>query len=56
MKIQEYKAKEIFRNYAVAVQERKKASESKEARTHAEEIGKEVVVKAQIQSGGMGKS
>ena len=56
MKIHEYQAKEIFRNYHVRVPEGKPAFSVEEALQAYDEMGSEtVVVKAQIQAGGRGK-
>ncbi len=56
MKIHEYQAKELFRQYNVPVPEGKPAFSVEEAKTIAEELGEfPVVVKAQIHAGGRGK-
>ena len=56
MKIHEYQAKEIFRNYHVRVPEGKPAFSVEEALQAYDEMGSEtVVVKAQIHAGGRGK-
>jgi len=56
MKIHEYQAKEIFRDYAIPVQRGGVAYRAEEARKVAEEIGKPVVIKAQVLVGGRGKA
>jgi succinyl-CoA synthetase beta subunit len=56
MKIHEYQAKEILKNYGVPIPRGRVAETPEEARKIAEEIGaKTVVVKAQIHAGGRGK-
>tara|TARA_B100001245_G_scaffold7936_1_gene5480 strand:- start:13 stop:1182 length:1170 start_codon:yes stop_codon:yes gene_type:complete len=56
MKIHEYQAKEIFRNFDVRVPDGKPAFSVKEALQAYDEMGSEtVVVKAQIHAGGRGK-
>jgi succinyl-CoA synthetase beta subunit len=56
MKIHEYQAKEILKNYGVPVPRGRVAETPEEARKIAEEIGiKMIVVKAQIHAGGRGK-
>src|SRR5512135_295514 len=56
MKIHEYQAKEILRNYGVPVPKGGVAHAPEEARKIADEIGdKNIVVKAQIHAGGRGK-
>ena len=56
MKIHEYQAKEIFAKYGVPIPEGRVASTPDEAATIAQEIGKPVVVKAQVHAGGRGKA
>ncbi len=57
MKIHEYQAKEIFRQYGVPVPEGKVAFSVDEAVAAAKELGGKVwVVKAQIHAGGRGKA
>lgn len=56
MKIHEYQAKEIFRDYTIPVQRGGVAYQAEEARKIAEEIGKPVVIKAQVLVGGRGKA
>jgi succinyl-CoA synthetase beta subunit len=55
MKIHEYQAKQILRQYNVPVPRGKVAFSAEEARAVAEELGGKVVVKAQIHAGGRGK-
>jgi len=55
MKIHEYQAKELLREYGIPVPRGKEASTPEGARTAAEELGGPVVVKAQIHAGGRGK-
>jgi len=54
MKIHEYQAKEIFRNFGIPVPEGRMVRKASEAKKAAEAIGKKVVVKAQILAGGRG--
>jgi succinyl-CoA synthetase beta subunit len=56
MKIHEYQAKALFRQYGVPVPEGRVASTADEAATIAAELGDTVVVKAQIHAGGRGKA
>jgi len=55
MKIHEYQAKQILRQYNVPVPRGKVAFSAEEAQVVAEELGGKVVVKAQIHAGGRGK-
>jgi succinyl-CoA synthetase beta subunit len=55
MKIHEYHAKELLREYGIPVPRGKEASTPEGARAAAEELGGPVVVKAQIHAGGRGK-
>jgi succinyl-CoA synthetase beta subunit len=55
MKIHEYQAKQILRQYNVPVPRGKVAFSAEEAKVIAEELGGKVVVKAQIHAGGRGK-
>jgi succinyl-CoA synthetase beta subunit len=55
MKIHEYQAKQILRQYNVPVPRGKVAFSAAEAQAIAEELGGKVVVKAQIHAGGRGK-
>jgi succinyl-CoA synthetase beta subunit len=56
MNIHEYQAKQLFRNYGIAVPDGKQASTPESAEQSAKELGGEGwVVKAQIHAGGRGK-
>ena len=55
MKIHEYQAKEILKEFGVPVPKGGVATNPQEARRIAEELGGTVVVKAQIHAGGRGK-
>ena len=55
MNIHEYQARELFGKYTVATQPGRVASSPEEAEKVAAELGKKVVVKAQIHAGGRGK-
>ena len=55
MKIHEYQAKGILRQYNVAVPEGSVATSADEAERIATELGGKVIVKAQIHAGGRGK-
>ena len=55
MKIHEYQAKEILRQYQVAVPSSNVATTADQAERVAAELGGKVVVKAQIHAGGRGK-
>src|SRR5215831_389660 len=56
MKIHEYQAKELFRQYNIAVPNGILATTPEEAKKAAEKLGTAVVVvKAQIHAGGRGK-
>ena len=55
MKIHEYQAKELFRNYGIPVPDGGVAATTDEAAAIAERIGGRVMVKAQIHAGGRGK-
>lgn len=56
MKIHEYQAKEIFAKYNVPIPPGRVATTPEEAAAIAGEIGKTVVVKAQVHVGGRGKA
>ena len=56
MKIHEYQAHEIFKQYAIPTAEAQLAYTPEQARQAAEAIGCPVVVKAQVLVGGRGKS
>ena len=55
MKIHEFQAKDLLRQYEVAVPAGKVARSSDEAEQIADEMGGKVIVKAQIHAGGRGK-
>ena len=55
MKIHEYQAKQLLAGYGVPVPPGRVAATPEEAREAAREIGKPVVVKAQVHAGGRGK-
>jgi len=55
MKIHEYQAKEILRQYGVPTPRGEVAYTADEAKANAEKLGGRVVVKAQIHAGGRGK-
>jgi succinyl-CoA synthetase beta subunit len=52
----EYQGKELFRRFGIPVSDGRVASTSDEARAAAEELGGQVVVKAQVLTGGRGKA
>jgi succinyl-CoA synthetase beta subunit len=52
----EYQGKELFRRFGIPVSEGRLASSVEEARAAAEELGGQVVVKAQVLTGGRGKA
>jgi succinyl-CoA synthetase beta subunit len=52
----EYQGKELFRRFGIPVSEGRVAATAEEARSAAEEIGGQVVVKAQVLTGGRGKA
>ena len=56
MKIHEYQAKELFREYGIPVQEQAVVQNAEKARSAAESMGGFVVVKAQVLVGGRGKA
>ncbi len=55
MKIHEYQAKDLLKNFGVAVPRGRVAATAAEAEAIARELGGKVVVKAQIHAGGRGK-
>ncbi len=55
MKVHEYQAKELLREYGIPVPRGRMAATAEEAREAAEELAGNVVIKAQIHSGGRGK-
>lgn len=56
MKLLEYEAKEVFRNYGIPTPEGSMATSPEEASSIAKVLGGSVVVKAQLPVGGRGKS
>jgi succinyl-CoA synthetase beta subunit len=52
----EYQGKELFRQFGIPVSDGRLATTPAEARAAAEEIGGQVVVKAQVMTGGRGKA
>ena len=56
MRIQEYEAKEIFKQFGIPVPAGKVAKTDLEARDISEELGLPVVIKAQVLVGGRGKA
>ena len=55
MKIHEYQAKAVFKKYGIPVPEGRMVDQPADAQRVAEEVGKKVVVKAQVHAGGRGK-
>ena len=56
MDLYEYQGKELFKRFGIPVSEGRVATTPEEARAAAEEIGGQVVVKAQVLTGGRGKA
>jgi succinyl-CoA synthetase beta subunit len=56
MDLYEYQGKELFRRYGIPVSEGRLAETPEEALAAAEELGGQVVVKAQVLTGGRGKA
>ena len=56
MKIHEYQAKELLKKYGILVPRGYVAESPQEAESHARALGGQVVVKAQVHSGGRGKA
>ncbi|TMK73499.1 MAG: ADP-forming succinate--CoA ligase subunit beta [Actinobacteria bacterium] len=56
MDLHEYQGKELFRRYGIPVSEGRLATTPEEARAAAEDLGGQVVVKAQVLTGGRGKA
>ena len=56
MDLYEYQGKELFKRFGIPVSEGRVAKSPDEARSAAEEIGGQVVVKAQVLTGGRGKA
>jgi succinyl-CoA synthetase beta subunit len=56
MDLYEYQGKELFRRFGIPVSDGRLASSPEEARAAAQELGGQVVVKAQVLTGGRGKA
>jgi succinyl-CoA synthetase beta subunit len=56
MDLYEYQGKQLFARFGIPVSEGKLATTKEEARAAAEELGGQVVVKAQVLAGGRGKA
>ena len=56
MDLYEYQGKELFRRFGIPVSEGRPATTPEEARAAAEELSGQVVVKAQVLTGGRGKA
>jgi succinyl-CoA synthetase beta subunit len=56
MDLYEYQGKELFKRFDIPVSEGRLATSPEEARKAAEELGGQVVVKAQVLTGGRGKA
>src|SRR5689334_8859133 len=56
MDLYEYQGKQLFKRYGIPVSDGRLASTPGEARAAAEELGGQVVVKAQVLTGGRGKA
>ena len=56
MDLYEYQGKELFRRFGIPVSEGRLATTPEDARAVAEELGGQVVVKAQVLTGGRGKA
>ena len=56
MDLYEYQGKELFKRFGIPVSEGRLATSPEEARKAAEELGGQVVVKAQVLTGGRGKA
>ena len=56
MDLYEYQGKELFRRFGIPVSDGRLASTPEEARAAAQELGGQVVVKAQVLTGGRGKA
>ncbi|HEX6490951.1 MAG TPA: ADP-forming succinate--CoA ligase subunit beta [Gaiellaceae bacterium] len=56
MDLYEYQGKELFRRFGIPASEGRLASSPAEARAVAEELGGQIVVKAQVLTGGRGKA
>jgi succinyl-CoA synthetase beta subunit len=56
MDLYEYQGKELFRRFGIPVSDGRLATSPEEARTAVQELGGQVVVKAQVLAGGRGKA
>jgi succinyl-CoA synthetase beta subunit len=56
MDLHEYQGKQLFKQFGIPVSEGRLVTTPEEARAAAEELGTEVVVKAQVLTGGRGKA
>src|SRR5438034_5154507 len=56
MDLYEYQGKELFKRFGIPVSEGRLAETPEEARAAAQELGGQVVVKAQVLTGGRGKA
>src|SRR6478609_6759202 len=56
MDLYEYQGKQLFRQFGIPVSDGRLATTPDEARAAAEELGGQVVVKAQVMTGGRGKA
>ena len=56
MDLYEYQGKQLFRRFGIPVSEGRLATSPEEARAAAVELGGQVVVKAQVLTGGRGKA
>ena len=56
MDLYEYQGKELFRRFGIPVSDGRLATTPEEARTAAQELGGQVVAKAQVLTGGRGKA
>jgi succinyl-CoA synthetase beta subunit len=56
MDLYEYQGKELFRRFGIPVSDGRLATSAEEARAAAQELGGQVVVKAQVLTGGRGKA
>jgi succinyl-CoA synthetase beta subunit len=56
MDLYEYQGKELFRRFGIPVSDGRLATSPEEARTAVQELGGQVVVKAQVLTGGRGKA
>src|SRR6478736_3275720 len=56
MDLYEYQGKQLFKRHGIPVSDGRLASTPEEARVAAEELGGQVVVKAQVLTGGRGKA